>query len=152
MIRILTTTGCVDVTDDHSLLREDGTEISPKDVSVGTELLHCSLETATPLNIYKNFTFTTDCEYLSCDEIYLANLVVIASRSNMQFQIKETSRPELFILTIAKKLANSASQNTNCIISMREIPYNGYVYDLTTDNHHFAAGIGNMIVHNTDLI
>lgn len=27
-----------------------------------------------------------------------------------------------------------------------------YVYDLTTKNHHFAAGIGDMIVHNTDSI
>jgi DNA polymerase elongation subunit (family B) len=26
------------------------------------------------------------------------------------------------------------------------------VYDLTTDNNHFAAGIGNMIVHNTDSV
>ena len=26
------------------------------------------------------------------------------------------------------------------------------VYDLTTDNHHFAAGVGHMIVHNTDSI
>ena len=25
-----------------------------------------------------------------------------------------------------------------------------YVYDLETDNHHFHASIGNMIVHNTD--
>jgi len=29
---------------------------------------------------------------------------------------------------------------------------NTHVYDLTTDNHHFAAGIGNMIVHNTDSV
>ena len=27
-----------------------------------------------------------------------------------------------------------------------------YVYDLTTDNHHFHAGVGSMIVHNTDSI
>lgn len=27
-----------------------------------------------------------------------------------------------------------------------------YVYDLTTRNHHFSAGIGDMIVHNTDSI
>jgi DNA polymerase elongation subunit (family B) len=33
-----------------------------------------------------------------------------------------------------------------------EIPYEGYVYDLTTENHHFAAGVGNMIVHNTDSV
>jgi DNA polymerase elongation subunit (family B) len=33
-----------------------------------------------------------------------------------------------------------------------QIPYQGYVYDLTTENHHFAAGVGNLIVHNTDSV
>lgn len=28
--------------------------------------------------------------------------------------------------------------------------YNGYVYDLETENHHFAAGVGRLVVHNTD--
>jgi DNA polymerase elongation subunit (family B) len=40
----------------------------------------------------------------------------------------------------------------NRIKSMIEIPYKDYVYDLTTENHHFAAGIGNLIVHNTDSV
>jgi DNA polymerase elongation subunit (family B) len=40
----------------------------------------------------------------------------------------------------------------NQIQKMCEIPYEGYVYDLTTENHHFAAGVGNMIVHNTDSV
>mgnify|MGYP001486040754 CR=1 FL=1 len=40
IIRVLTHTGLVDVTDDHSLLRADGTEVSPKDVQVGDSLLH----------------------------------------------------------------------------------------------------------------
>ena len=31
-------------------------------------------------------------------------------------------------------------------------PEDEYVYDLTTLNHHFQAGIGTMIVHNTDSI
>ena len=30
--------------------------------------------------------------------------------------------------------------------------YRGFVYDLTTENHHFAAGVGSMIVHNTDSV
>lgn len=30
--------------------------------------------------------------------------------------------------------------------------YTEYVYDLETENHHFAAGVGRMIVHNTDSI
>ena len=38
------------------------------------------------------------------------------------------------------------------ITYIREIEYEGYVYDLTTENHHFAAGIGNLIVHNTDSV
>jgi len=43
-------------------------------------------------------------------------------------------------------------KNPNAIKKMYEVPYSGYVYDLTTDNHHFQAGIGKMIVHNTDSI
>jgi DNA polymerase elongation subunit (family B) len=38
------------------------------------------------------------------------------------------------------------------IDTMHEIPYEGFVYDLTTENHHFAAGVGNLIVHNTDSV
>jgi hypothetical protein len=30
------------------------------------------------------------------------------------------------------------------------IGYNGFVYDLTTENHHFQAGLLGLVVHNTD--
>ena len=40
MFRVLTHTGVVDVTEDHSLLLKDGSEIKPTDTSIGTELLH----------------------------------------------------------------------------------------------------------------
>jgi hypothetical protein len=43
-------------------------------------------------------------------------------------------------------------RNSGSIQGKKEIPYEGYVYDLTTENHHFAAGVGNMIVHNTDSV
>ncbi len=38
--RILTHTGCVDVTEDHSLLDEDLNKIKPTEVSIGTKLRH----------------------------------------------------------------------------------------------------------------
>jgi DNA polymerase elongation subunit (family B) len=38
------------------------------------------------------------------------------------------------------------------ILSIEKIPYSGFVYDLTTINHHFAAGCGELIVHNTDSV
>jgi DNA polymerase elongation subunit (family B) len=33
-----------------------------------------------------------------------------------------------------------------------DYPKDAYVYDLTTENHHFSAGIGEIIVHNTDSV
>jgi DNA polymerase elongation subunit (family B) len=35
---------------------------------------------------------------------------------------------------------------------MQTVPCTPYVYDLTTSNHHFHAGVGNIIVHNTDSV
>jgi hypothetical protein len=43
-------------------------------------------------------------------------------------------------------------KNPIAIKKLNEIQYDGFVYDLTTENHHFAAGVGNMIVHNTDSV
>jgi DNA polymerase elongation subunit (family B) len=44
IVRILTHTGCIDVTDDHSLLLRDQTKVSPKDLNIGDELLHKDLD------------------------------------------------------------------------------------------------------------
>ena len=43
MYRVLTHTGCVDVTEDHSLFLPDSTKISPKECNIGTKLLHKDL-------------------------------------------------------------------------------------------------------------
>ncbi len=43
LFRINTHTGIVDVTEDHSLVLQDGTEAKPCDVVIGTELLHNDL-------------------------------------------------------------------------------------------------------------
>jgi DNA polymerase elongation subunit (family B) len=40
------------------------------------------------------------------------------------------------------------------IRNMTAVPYDGYVYDVSTGNHHFAAGVGDpmIVVHNTDSV
>jgi DNA polymerase elongation subunit (family B) len=43
IIRVTTHTGVVDVTPDHSLLLENGSEISPHSVNIGTSLMHTNL-------------------------------------------------------------------------------------------------------------
>lgn len=48
MYRIRTKQGIVHVTEDHSLVRADGAEVSPEDVSVGEELLHYNVGRTVP--------------------------------------------------------------------------------------------------------
>lgn len=52
------------------------------------------------------------------------------------------------------KMRKKDNDNDNVIQSCTRLVSdpNAYVYDLTTSNHHFHAGVGQMIVHNTDSV
>ena len=148
MIRILTHTGLVDVTDDHSLITKDGNEISPKDVKIGSELLHNPLlekveqkeiNEKYKLNMYASFSYNSMTEAAKCSN-YL-------NSKNIKFRLFYHENNDIVVCPILQQLTIEKQ-----IISMIEIPYEGYVYDLTTENHHFAAGVGNLIVHNTDSV
>lgn len=56
-------------------------------------------------------------------------------------------KPNIYRITCTK---GGFRRNSSAIKKMYNIDYKGYVYDLTTQNHHFQAGVGSMIVHNTD--
>jgi DNA polymerase elongation subunit (family B) len=148
MMRVATYTGCVDVTDDHSLVLHTGEEISPKDVEIGTELLHHPIENTSNVCTYSDFTINKNCEYVSADWIYLSKLAVIAQQSGMKIRLDDYGGNVLSL-----KIQHSFNNKPNHKIQQfYEIDYTGYVYDLTTENHHFAAGVGNIIVHNTDSV
>ena len=145
MIRILTHTGLVDVTDDHSLLKPNGEEVSPKDVEIGDELLHHCLDTEF-FNRNKNKNLQLEEFYdITKDQIKLAYFMASNLSNGNYYQIHLNDN----IVTLEKQNTKPLSF---AIKKMQEIEYTGFVYDLTTDNHHFAAGVGNMIVHNTDSV
>ena len=273
MVRILTHSGLVDVTDDHSLLTKEGIEISPNEVNIGSELLHFP----NPINNLFECRFSEDearimgfffvdgsCgEYecpsgkkktwalnnssidlinkylLLCKKVYpsfdwvimptleSSGVYKIAPRCNkygsisnfvkeyrnilyynkckiIPYEILNSSiniklaffeglydadgdkdlngykridqknqisashicllaqsvgyltsintrkdKENIYRITMTK---NKQRKNINAIKKINEVKYEGYVYDLTTENHHFAAGIGNLIVHNTDSV
>ncbi len=279
MVRILTHTGMVDVTDDHSLLLEDGSEVSPKNVEIGTKLLHKTLKhdalkpnacldtvSVDMAKIYGFFFGDGSCGIYNCPSgkkatwalnnsnvelldkyinlckkcypeftwqtyntiessgvykitfnsneygtksrfietyrncMYTGNSKIIpdfilngsneireAFWEGMYDAAADGDKDENGYVRIDQKnqisaahicwLANSIGYKTsintrtdkmniyritatkgvqrkvgNAIKKMMNIEYDDYVYDLTTENHHFAAGIGNMIVHNTDSV
>ena len=53
-------------------------------------------------------------------------------------------------ITIGSRLLSTKFLDGDIVKEIYEIRYDDYVYDLTTDNHHFQAGPEGLIVHNTD--
>jgi DNA gyrase/topoisomerase IV subunit B len=58
------------------------------------------------------------------------------------------SKPKIYILIITKGTQQANPIKIKKIIDLGTTEQ--YVYDLETANHHFQAGVGQMIVHNTD--
>lgn len=166
MLRIVTNTGLVDVTDDHSLVKSTGEEISPNDVTLGTELLHHNL----PEGTYNyDFTHENQEKYKHLNPLIKTSIPHIQSISiknshlrmaqicahvqsrGMYFDIKPSNILNKYYLR-TNHFKTKRHDIVPVVIHKTELQYSGYVYDLTTENHHFAAGIGNMIVHNTDSV
>jgi DNA polymerase elongation subunit (family B) len=147
MIRVLTHTGCVDVTDDHSLVKSNGQEMSPKEATIGDELLHYPL---LEIEKEKENGVHNEPQINTC---HFDNMLETAKYTNYLnskgIPFRLISGDDLSIIVIPNPLGY---RNPIAIRKMNEIDYSGYVYDLTTENHHFAAGVGNIIVHNTDSV
>ena len=145
MFRILTHTGLVDVTDDHSLIKNDESEITPNEVIVGTELLHNPLLEKVETN-FTDFIINQK-EFYGIKNQINASIYINYLNSVSQHYIIECCENLIIVKPCDKNNINKIA-----VKKIFEIEYKGYVYDLTTENHHFAAGVGNLIVHNTDSV
>jgi DNA polymerase elongation subunit (family B) len=167
MLRVLTRTGVVDVTDDHSLLRPDGSEAKPNDLVVGDRLLHVDhpgLDDALEVvgeewrDISDALREGWECVSRSMggdgdgyvrvelvDQLSAARLFALASSLGYSTGVDGDS-----VVTIEKP--GLEEEGDDSVTTVKELPSfgEGFVYDFTTDNHHFAAGVGRIVVHNTD--
>jgi DNA polymerase elongation subunit (family B) len=146
MYRVFTHTGIVDVTEDHSLLNENAGKIKPTEVNIGTKLLHKDLP---KLPNQSSLDHNEGQIQLQCDNedtVRCANLYLIGISRGYYVSISENS-DSIYNLTFDE---NPHPQSDE-VAKIVELPKtNEYVYDLETENHHFSAGIGRMVVHNTD--
>jgi DNA polymerase elongation subunit (family B) len=140
LYRVTTHIGSVIVTEDHSLLDSKKQKIKPQDCKEGTELLHWELP-----------------EVVATSPIYYG---VMHAKSQLEAQelfLSFTEQGYHVSIDIVKdtyRLTFSIEQTCKCPTAIKSIELmgecDGYVYDLETESHHFAAGVGRMVVHNTD--
>jgi DNA gyrase/topoisomerase IV subunit B len=174
IFRVVTNFGIVDVTEDHSLLDEYENKISPKMINFqDTNLQYTKLLYSFPNHMclsknkkiksikYEYNKYNAQISYIyekmSGNQVTLDYsrenknyiLYVNCNESTKMNQINENSNQE----NSNEDNENSNQENSNafCIIDIYEIEHEEiFVYDLETANHKFQAGIGELIVHNTD--
>lgn len=134
LYRVITNNSAVDVTEDHSLLTKSGKQVKPHECTVGKELLHNEDIDLTTFNMYSEEN---------------SKLGVAVRYLNM---LKENKKPSIEYSNDTYTLTEN-NQERNCIKEIIELGYsNDYVYDLETSVGHFHAGVGCMIVKNTDSV
>jgi len=144
--RVHTRTGIVDVTEDHSLLDTELNILKPKDVQVGQKLYH-----SFPEPEYKNedlqkpartmYVFDFDEQVKAQEKFFeLINLGYLVS-------INWTGC-DFFEIGVFKEGHPESIKK----IKILHESWDGYVYDLETEAGTFQAGVGQMIVKNTDSV
>jgi len=144
IFRVNTGNGCVDVTSDHSLILENGNPIKPKDLKGTEKLLHSFPKIKETIELNRH-TYTK-----------ITNNKLMAAQSYMFYKMKGKD-VSIEIYQNGSYYLHTPDLGTivdNSVKTCQKInDYEGqYVYDLTTENHHFQAGIGSLIVHNTDSV
>lgn len=150
MVRVLTTAGVVDVTTDHSLLRADGTPVSPRNARLGMDLL--VYDGQSPLlggqvaDALHHEVVRRDLEHgpLSLDDqLRAARLMAYAHLWGLSVGVD-----------VGTQTLCTDARPTGRLARMIALPHPGpvFVYDVTTANHRFAAGVGRLVVHNTDSV
>lgn len=134
---IVTTSGIIKVTEDHSLLDLEGNEISPKNIKIGDNLLTKEHPKTVKNTIVKNFRHF-DC---TIDAMLKANYL-----KKFGYNVSYDYHENNYIIGIQQK-----KEGKGKILKIIDLGvFDEYVYDLETENHHFSAGVGELVVHNTD--
>lgn len=141
--KLISKKGVVDVTEDHSLLDHLGNKITVKQVKTSTRLLY-----SFPFQM-KDSSFSDKLEVFVENNKYNAQIrFMLESIKGNQVEIDYDNEKDIYHIVV-----NRFSYDPFVIEKIIEQKYtesHSYVYDLETHNHQFQAGVGELIVHNTD--
>ena len=139
MYRVVTGLGCVDVTEDHSLLGPNKELIKPGEVNIDDELFHLppsdALSTDPVPSVYKRCKNKQEAQRL-----YIS---LLAKHGYAQLSYHEDGY-------MFKTDGKPSGEDTRVKEIIPLPDSNDFVYDIETEDGTFMAGVGCMIVKNTD--
>ena len=163
---INTSNGYVKVTEDHSLLDKFGNQVKPANCKIGLELLHNDkFDVDNHELYYKNLlnVYYRECNgYIKNGANYIEttnnakamSIYYLAKQSGYNVEIFtehiDLNFDDMFIIKYS--FSQISKYNIVSIVDCGILDKNEYVYDLETDVGHFHAGIGSLIVKNTDSV
>ena len=125
---VVTTSGIVKVTEDHLLVKSDGSKVRMTDVKIGDILLTYA-HPFSKKGVEKEMVFENCIDAVNYSGKYdCIDGKYLISPQNKNGKVTEGQ--VLKIIPLPK--------------------FNGYLYDLETENHHFSAGLGDIVLHNSD--
>lgn len=91
--------------------------------------------------------------YTSRGEKRVPNVMFNAPEANVKTFLQGVENSQSGLATAGLCLLVRGLKHGQRIMQNLEIgPSDDYVYDIETENHHFAAGVGRLVVHNTDSV
>ena len=170
VFRVSTPVGFVDCTEDHSLLNQLGQEVRPTDVVVGSMLLARPLPRLLPTQGFDGMGPPPEAvdvmvgldrqainemaghleggvwDVNGQGQLGLAKMVLMAQTVGMSVRFEPGGPGRYRVEAVGRSLLPEVVAVTELDRRPRT------VYDLETANHHFAAGPGQLVVHNTDSV
>jgi len=149
--RVKTRTSIVDVTSDHSLITNDGKLIKPSE-SINVKLMHSFPENYNPHDFklveqLRNENIIKKGEYFYCND-------PLITQKFMCYLKYIGYNPSISYEGFSYKIYQHSDNYNNEVEDVKIIKhfYDGFVYDIETEEGVFQAGIGDIIVKNTDSI
>lgn len=169
---VLTNSGCVDVTEDHSLINCNLEPIKPDDLKIGDRLLHSfpkefnEIDQTEKYKMLPNYILNAPKEirlgFLKNLSSYGDNLHRIKGKINAQrmYYIMRSLGFDIHIdicdptqeIYFLKKTNFKNTEETVVRKIIEHKPRNDFVYDIETRIGRFGAGVGQLQTYNTDSV
>ena len=150
---VLTDKGIVDVTEDHSLLNLNLDEVKPTDVPIGYPLYHgypnVNISELLLINsgLVKFYNNKNSNVIKTNHKILASYYYLIGKFNNKKIMVDYSPSDKVITLTFYDYYPDISNKIKKIVNNGL---YVGYVYDIETEDGTFAAGVGELIIKNTD--